>query len=204
MTIKSRCKLLWIPTGSLLNLNRIGVQEGFCFGSVAGTGLTHENLSSWWTMPRRIKAEKFREKCQKLSNKLLDAFALCMGLPATFFTSAHDPTKGPGDVLRLIKYPSLSEPPNYSFPRLGEHTDWGTLTLLFAQTPGLEVRSPGELEWVAAPVIEDALIVNIADGLALWSGKTLKSTVHRLSWDSLPYNLDRFSMAYFVNANAGE
>lgn len=126
-----------------------------------------------------------------------------MDLRSDFFAEAHASDKEPGNVLRLIRYPALSSPPDPRFPRLGEHTDWGTLTLLFAKTPGLEVRPPGDMGWVPAPVIKDAVIVNIADGLALWSGKLLKSTKHRLSWDSLPYNMHRYSMAYFVNANAG-
>lgn len=125
-----------------------------------------------------------------------------MSLDPDFFSRAHQSDKPPGNVLRLIKYPALTEQPDATIPRLGEHTDWGTLTLLFAKTPGLEVRSPNR-GWVAAPIVPGAVIVNIADGLALWSGKTLKSTMHRLSWESLPYDKNRFSMAYFVNANAG-
>jgi isopenicillin N synthase-like dioxygenase len=183
---------------------RIGVQEGFCFGSVADANLTCDNLSSWWTIEKRKQAEAFRTKCQHLSDQLLRTFALAMGLPLSFFTTDHAEDKEPGNVLRLIRYPALAAPPDPKFPRLGEHTDWGTLTLLFAKTPGLEVRPPGDQGWVPAPVIKDAVIVNIADGLALWSGKTLKSTMHRLSWDSLPYDMHRFSMAYFVNANAGK
>jgi isopenicillin N synthase-like dioxygenase len=129
------------------------------------------------------------------------AFAVSMKLSPNFFSIAHEPQLPPGNVLRLIKYPALASPPDRTFPRLGEHTDWGTLTLLFAKTAGLEVKSPDK-GWVPAPLINSAIIVNIADGLSLWSDKVLKSTMHRLSWDSLPYDLDRFSMAYFVNANA--
>lgn len=127
-----------------------------------------------------------------------------MGLPEDYFVEAHDSAKEPGNVLRLIKYPATKEQPDASLPRLSEHTDWGTLTLLFTESPGLEVSPPNGQGWVMAPVIEDAVIVNIADGLAMWSGKTLKSTKHRLSWESLPHYLDRHSMAYFVNANAGK
>lgn len=132
----------------------------------------------------------------------MECFAIYMSLDPDFFSRAHQSDKPPGNVLRLIKYPALTEQPDATIPRLGEHTDWGTLTLLFAKTPGLEVRSPNR-GWVAAPIVPGAVIVNIADGLALWSGKTLKSTMHRLSWESLPYDKNRFSMAYFVNANAG-
>jgi hypothetical protein len=154
-------------------------------------------------MPKRLEAEDFRAKCQSLSFQLMSAFAIAMGLPESYFVNAHDATKGPGNVLRLIRYPAMDKADN-SLPRLSEHTDWGTMTLLFTESPGLEVRPPNDGPWVMAPVIEDAVIVNIADGLSLWSGKTLKSTKHRLSWESLPHYLDRHSIAYFVNANAGE
>jgi isopenicillin N synthase-like dioxygenase len=129
---------------------------------------------------------------------------MAMDLPTSFFTAAHEQDREPGNVLRMMRYPALSAPPDPRFPRLGEHTDWGTLTLLFTKTPGLEVRPPGDQGWVAAPMVKNAVIVNIADGLALWSGKMLKSTKHRISWDSLPYDMHRYSIAYFVNANAGK
>lgn len=100
-----------------------------------------------------------------------------MGLESDFFSQAHTPDRLPGNVLRLIKYPKLDTEPDKSLPRLGEHTDWGTLTLLFVKIPGLEVKSPST-GWQAAPVVPGAIIVNIADGLALWSGKAFKSTLH--------------------------
>ncbi|KAF7196093.1 hypothetical protein HII31_02494 [Pseudocercospora fuligena] len=181
----------------------IGVVEGMCFGSVANANLTCDNISSWWTTDKKQQAEAFRAECNELAQKLLGAFAMAMNLESDFFSCAHSPNKEPGNVLRLIRYPVLDKPVDPNFPRLGEHTDWGTITLLFATQPGLEVLSPDNKVWVPAPVIEDGIIVNVADGLALWSGGLLKSTKHRLSWESLPGDKSRESMAYFVNANAG-
>ncbi|ORY58181.1 uncharacterized protein BCR38DRAFT_448326 [Pseudomassariella vexata] len=180
----------------------IGVHEACCFGNVADANLTSPNFSSWWTPERRKRIEQFRSKCQLLSNKIFEAIALAMGLSPSTFIEAHSPHKEPGNALRLIRYHPLAAPPDPKFPRLCEHTDWGTMTFLFATTPGLEVRTPGDKEWVVAPVVEDAIVVNIADGLALWSGKALKSTLHRLSWESVPFDRERYSMAYFINANA--
>lgn len=131
-----------------------------------------------------------------------------MGLPADFFAAAHDPHKLPGNALRLIRYHALAAAPTHDFPRLCAHTDWGTMTFLFARAPGLEVRRPRDDGWVMAPVLcgegEDSIVVNVADGLALWSGGALKSTQHRLTWDTVPWDKERYSMAYFVNANAGK
>lgn len=78
------------------------------------------------------------------------------------------------------------------------------MTLLFASSAGLEVKSPDSVNFVPVPVVEGAVIVNIGDGLALWSDGALKSTLHRVTRKSSQYNQDRYSMAYFVNANAGQ
>ncbi|KXS97179.1 hypothetical protein AC578_877 [Pseudocercospora eumusae] len=180
----------------------IGVVEGMCFGSVANANLTCDNIPSWWTADKRQQSEAFRAACNGVAQKLLGAFAMAMNLESDFFSCAHSPNKEPGNVLRLIRYPALDKPVDSNFPRLGEHTDWGTITLLFATQPGLEVLSPDDKRWVQAPMIEDGIIVNVADGLALWTGGLLKSTKHRLSWESLPSDKSRESMAYFVNANA--
>ncbi|KAK7211586.1 hypothetical protein V2G26_018764 [Clonostachys chloroleuca] len=37
--------------------------------------------------------------------------------------------------------------------------------------------------------------------MSLWSGQALKSTLHKISFDNLPIDQTRWSMAYFVNAN---
>ncbi|RDW70394.1 hypothetical protein BP5796_08791 [Coleophoma crateriformis] len=180
----------------------IGTQEGCVFGDVAASNLTTSNLSSWWTHARREKIEAFRARCHVLSSQLLTAFATAMGLPPAYFFPAHDPAKRPGNVLRLMRYPALSTQPDANLPSLGEHTDWGTMTLLFTKTAGLEVKSPDAREFVPVPVVEGALIVNIGDGLALWSDGALKSTLHRVARKASLYDQDRYSMAYFVNANA--
>ena len=44
----------------------------------------------------------------------------------------------------------------------GEHSDYGALTLLSVDSPGLQVRSRTG-EWISAPVVADALILNLGD-----------------------------------------
>jgi isopenicillin N synthase-like dioxygenase len=55
--------------------------------------------------------------------------------------------------------------------RLGSHTDFGSFTLLFQDDcGGLEVQKAGALgEFIAAPPIEGALLMNIGDILMRWS-----------------------------------
>lgn len=95
--------------------------------------------------------------------------------------------------------------------RLIPHTDSQSLTLLFQKNPGLDVLSPSG-EWVRAPAWDDHILINIGDALQFWSGNQLKSTMHRYNqlWDlrlrsvtfeGLPHDRARYSMAYFCGAN---
>ncbi len=81
-------------------------------------------------------------KCHALSVKLLESFAISMGLAPSFFSSAHSPANPPGNVLRLIQYPALAKQPDPSIPRLGEHTHWGTLTLFVCEDGGVGSQEP--------------------------------------------------------------
>ncbi|CAB4042505.1 UPF0676 -like [Paramuricea clavata] len=63
--------------------------------------------------------------------------------------------------------------------RLGEHSDYGTITLLFQdQSGGLEIRQ--EQGFVSARPIEGTILVNIGDLLQRWTNDKLVSTRHRV------------------------
>ena len=64
--------------------------------------------------------------------------------------------------------------------RAGEHTDYGSITLLFQDSRGgLQVKSPSG-EFVDATPIEGTVVVNAGDLLARWSNDTIRSTLHRV------------------------
>ena len=122
-----------------------------------------------------------------------------MDLPdRNFFAAAHHEDSGNGNSLRMLMYPSRHHQPPGT--RMIEHTDSGSVTLLFQRQPGLEVLSPTG-QWVKAPCIKDAILINLGDALSFWSGKKLKATLHRVSFDGLPCDRERQSMAYFGMAN---
>ncbi|KAH8424243.1 uncharacterized protein LDX57_002001 [Aspergillus melleus] len=87
-----------------------------------------------------------------------------MGLEKFFFASRHQ-HKGPGNALKLVKYPRFDKQPD-GVPRLSEHTDWGSFTLLFSETPGLEIRDPDD-QWMSVPTVSGGVVANIADALSL-------------------------------------
>lgn len=122
-----------------------------------------------------------------------------MDLPdRDFFADAHQEDSGNGNSLRMLMYPAREQRPEGT--RMIEHTDSGSVTLLFQRQPGLEVLSPTG-QWVKAPCIRDAILINIGDALSFWSGAKLKATLHRVSFEGLPHDRERQSMAYFGMAN---
>ncbi|KAL2832315.1 hypothetical protein BJY01DRAFT_253880 [Aspergillus pseudoustus] len=172
--------------------------EGMSFG-LPGNELTKStNIHSWWDTAKIEEIESFKSQCNALTLKILSCFATHMDLPGNFFDASHRQAL-PGNTLKLIKYPKMTTKPDV-IPRLSEHTDWGSLTLLFTESPGLEVRDPNN-QWHDVPVVPDGVIINIGDALSLWTGKQLKSTMHRISWEKVPMHQDRYSMSYFVHPN---
>ena len=132
--------------------------------------------------------------CAALGARLHRAFARDLGLRPDFFASKFD---RPMATLRLLHYPA---PPRGSDPRTGagEHTDYGALTLLATDdVGGLEVRTRAG-QWIEAPVVRGAFIVNIGDCLMRWTNDVYVSTPHRVVNRSLK---ERYSIAFFYDPN---
>ena len=80
----------------------------------------------------------------------------------------------------------------------GEHTDYGALTLLATDdVGGLEVRTHAG-QWIEAPVVRGAFIVNIGDCLMRWTNDVYVSTPHRVVNRILK---ERYSIAFFYDPN---
>src|SRR3546814_6019259 len=66
---------------------------------------------------------------------------------------------------------------------VGEHSDYGLLTLLAQdEHGGLQVKTPGG--WIAAPPLPGTLVCNIGDMLDRLTGGWYLSTPHRVRNDS--------------------
>ncbi|KAJ6005936.1 hypothetical protein N7451_003880 [Penicillium sp. IBT 35674x] len=152
----------------------------------------------------------FFETCKNLHRQIMSAIALGMNLPEHFF----DDFVNEGDNnLRLLHYPPVQKEvfkDNPNQVRAGEHSDYGSVTLLFQDRHGgLQVRSP-KGTFVDATPIADTIVVNAGDLLARWSNDTIRSTRHRVIQPPMPAGEgaadsdtypSRYSIAYFCNPN---
>ena len=145
--------------------------------------------------------------------EFMRAIAMGIDLDEHFFDSFTD---GGDNNLRLLHYPSVKKSIfklNPGQVRAGEHSDYGSITLLFQDTTGgLEVKSP-QGTWVRATPIENTIVVNAGDLLSRWSNDRIRSTRHRViqpppkpedmedADDSNAMFPARYSIAYFCNPN---
>src|SRR5262249_42118226 len=110
-----------------------------------------------------------------LGHALVRGIALGLGLDGDWF--ADHLTDDPTVLFRIFHYPPA--PDDDADWGVGEHTDYGLLTILRQDTAGsLEVHSRGG--WVPAPPIEGSFVCNLGDMLERMTGGRYRSTPHRV------------------------
>lgn len=130
------------------------------------------------------------DACLRLGVEIHEGFARDLGLPVDYFASSFS---APLATLRLLSYP----PGTGAAGEIGAgaHTDYGSITLLMTDgEPGLQVRPRGG-DWIDAPHVPGAFVVNIADCLMRWTNDIYISTPHRV----LPPKNKRRSLAFFLD-----
>lgn len=126
-----------------------------------------------------------------LGRVLLRGFAMAIGEEPTFFDRYV--TKPPSQ-LRLIHYPFDSSADDR--PGIGAHTDYECFTLLRSTSPGLEVMN-GAGEWIDAPPVPGAYVVNIGDMMEIWTNGEFVATSHRVR----KVSEERYSFPLFFAAD---
>lgn len=124
-------------------------------------------LPPYWR-DKTAQIELFKHACHGLVTKLLVCFALALGLEdRNYFAKAHAEDAEGGTAFRMLWYPRRDGSPSETTTRMSEHSDSGSVTLLFQTCAGLEVEAPDGKGWVAAPHLRDHILVNLGDALAL-------------------------------------
>jgi isopenicillin N synthase-like dioxygenase len=136
-------------------------------------------------------------KRQLLTAQLLRGFALSLELQPDYFEDSHHFV---GCNLIFNYYPATEKTKiDRTQWGISPHTDYGTLTLLWQdRLGGLEVRNAAG-EWISAPPIEGAFVVNIGDLFARWTNDLYSSNLHR----AVNYSQGaRISVPFFVYPRA--
>jgi isopenicillin N synthase-like dioxygenase len=121
--------------------------------------------------------------------------ALGLDLPPDWF---EDKIRKPMTQLRAIHYPPQAEDDAEGREiGIGAHSDYECFTILAASSPGLQVRNRRG-EWIEAPPLPGAFIINIGDIMERWTNGRFVSTVHRVINRT---GGERYSLAFFFGAD---
>jgi isopenicillin N synthase-like dioxygenase len=140
----------------------------------------------------------------RVARILTRIFADALGLPAGFFDRFTAPSI---DVLRMNNY---ALPPGQvdldgELTGMGEHTDYGIVTVLWAdRVAGLQVLGD-DRAWHDVLPAPGALLVNLGDLTARWTNERWLSTLHRVKPPVVDGRIQRRrSAAFFHDGNPAE
>lgn len=148
----------------------------------------------------RAKVQAYAIDIAKLATRLLPVYSVALDLEPEFFDAAF---VDPFWRFRMTHYPD-NPVADAGEGELGDvgipaHVDTTFMTLLLPDSPGLVIFSELRQEWIVAPVVPDAFIVNAGELLRQWSNDRVLSTRHFAN------NIEpgsRYSIPFFFNANA--
>ena len=153
--------------------------------------------------PREFGTPRFKPMAQKierisrmLSYQFLYRFEKVLRIPVGSLVEQHIDGSA---TMRMIHYPPYAGKIKEGQLRGNEHTDYGSITLLwrFDDVEALQLYDKNDDVWVTVPSVENSIVLNVADMFQRWTNDLLKSTPHRV----VNVNMDkpRYSMPYFVD-----
>lgn len=195
----------YFPVGRELTSGRPDLKEGIYFGAElspdhplvkAGTPMHGPNLFQENIPMFRETVLGYMEAMTRLGHVLMRGIALSLGLSESYFADRY--TSDPLILFRIFNYPA--DPPRPGRQEnwgVGEHTDYGVLTILKQDgSGGLQVRARSG--WIDAPPVPRSFVCNIGDMLDRMTGGLYRSTPHRVR---NPARRDRLSFPFFFDPN---
>lgn len=199
----------YFPVGGELTSGRPDLKEGIYFGAEldedhplvkSRTPLHGRNLFPTDLPGFRETVLEYIDVMTHLGRSLTTGIALGLGLEPTFFDDRY--TADPLILFRIFHYPPQQTAADHAAGDaeswgVGEHTDYGLLTILRQDASGgLEIKSRGS--WIEAPPLPGAFVCNIGDMLDRMTGGLYRSTPHRVR---APIGRGRLSWPFFFDPN---
>lgn len=190
----------YFPVGNELTSGRPDAKEGIYFGSellpthpMVMNAIPMHGQNLFPERPDKLKDAvlEYMDAVTKVGHAIMRGIALSLNLPIDYFQSSI--TNDPFILFRIFHYPATeSKEDDWG---VGEHTDYGLLTILKQDdSGGLEVRS--KIGWIPAPPIDNTFVCNIGDMLDRMTGGYYLSTPHRVKNTS---GKSRFSFPLFFD-----
>jgi isopenicillin N synthase-like dioxygenase len=201
MALGGRAWRGYFRVGDELTSGKPDQKEGLYFGAElpadhplakSGSPLYGPNLFPEKPAGLRDTVLEYMAALTRLGHALMAGIALSLDLDESYFADRY--TREPLILFRIFNYPP---PRDTSLWGVGEHTDYGLLTILLQDDAGgLEVRSRSQ--WVAAPPVPGSFVCNIGDMLDRMTRGLYRSTPHRVR---NPAPRDRLSFPFFFDPN---
>jgi isopenicillin N synthase-like dioxygenase len=199
MALGGRAWRGYFRVGDELTSGKPDQKEGLYFGEElatdhplvqAGTPLHGPNLFPAGPAGFRETVLEYMAALTRLGHRLMAGLALSLDLEESYFADRY--TGAPLTLFRIFNYPP---PRDSELWGVGEHTDYGLLTILLQDDAGgLEVRSRSG--WVSAPPVPGSFVCNIGDMLDRMTKGVFRSTPHRVR---NPVPRDRLSFPFFFD-----
>jgi isopenicillin N synthase-like dioxygenase len=188
----------YFPVGGELTSGYPDMKEGIYFGAEldaehplvkAATPLHGSNLFPSNMPGMRPLVHEYLAAMTQLGHSLMTGISLSLGLEESYFAKNY--TFDPLILFRIFNYPP------HAASGVGEHTDYGLLTILWQDmSGGLQIKVRGD--WVDAPPIPNSFVCNIGDMLDRITGGRYLSAPHRVQ---NPAATSRLSFAFFFDPN---
>jgi isopenicillin N synthase-like dioxygenase len=184
----------YFPVGGELTSGEQDLKEGLYFGAELPPHplpLHGPNLFPHQVPALRAAVLSYVDKLTAVGQNVLRGIAASLDLDPEYFATGY--TASPTVLFRIFHYPP--SPPDAAGWGVGEHTDYGLLTLLAQDdNGGLQVHTPGG--WLDAPPLPDTFVCNIGDMLERLTGGFYRSTPHRVRNTS---GRGRLSFPFFLD-----
>jgi isopenicillin N synthase-like dioxygenase len=158
----------------------------------------------WPERPAALRAavNGYFAEAHRVALHLTEVFALALGLPEGWFRPFVDRSTA---TMRVIHYELRPTDPDPEPAQMwmGAHTDYGMVTVLFADpVPGLQILGH-DGAWHDVLPAPGALLVNLGDLTAHWTNDRWRSTLHRVVPPprTAGGSAVRRSTAFFLDAN---
>ena len=191
----------YFPVDGELTSGRPDRKEGIYFGTELGpddarvrAGLPLHGKNLFPALPGfRDSLLAYIDEVTALGQLLLSGIAVGLGLAPDYFLDRY--TRDPTVLFRIFNYPPSTAGANENELGVGEHTDYGLLTLLRQDNiAGLQIWHQDR--WLPAPPVPDSFVCNVGDMLERLTAGRYVSALHRVRNVSPQ---DRLSMPLFLD-----